>query len=285
MTKLQEKPRIFIVEDEILIASDLESRLTGFGYSVCGQATSARQALIMIERDQPELVLMDVVLKGEMDGIDAARIIREKWGIPVVFVTAYADNERLERAKLTFPFGYRLKPIQERDLKITLEMALFVAEMDAKRRQTESELLKREETHRALVEGLPDIVMRFDREGRHLFVSRNVEEVVDLTADRFIGRTHRELGFSANICRLWEESIQRVFSSGEPFETEFSLEGKKGRTLFEWRLVPEFDPRDRVATVLSVSRDVTVQRRSEEKLSDPVSGNAQRFRFARDHSG
>jgi hypothetical protein len=125
-------------------------------------------------------------------------------------------------------------------------------------------LRESEETHRALVEGLPDVVMRFDRDGRHLFVSENISEVVNLRAAEFIGRTHRELGFSEAQCQFWEEAIRGVFDSGTPFETEFTLESKQGPAIHNWRLLPERDAQGGVRSVLSISRDITAYRRAEE---------------------
>lgn len=89
-------------------------------------------------------------------------------------------------------------------------------------RRSENDRGESEGALRALLEGLPDGVARFDREGRHLFASRNVEEVVGIPASRFLGRTHRELGFPEDLCQLWEQAIRRVFESGAPHETEFS---------------------------------------------------------------
>lgn len=131
-------------------------------------------------------------------------------------------------------------------------------------KETESALRESEEIHRALIQSLPDVVMRFDREGRHLFVSENVGRVVDLQADHFIGKTHRELGFPEDQCRFWEETIQKVFDSGTPFETEFMFEGKSGPAIHNWRLVPEGQSSGKVESVLSLSRDITTQRRAEQ---------------------
>ena len=131
------------------------------------------------------------------------------------------------------------------------------------RKRVEEALRKSEETYRALVEGLPDIVMRFDRNCRHLFVSDNVDEVVGIEAAQFIGKTHTELGFPEAQCRFWEESIRRVFDSGIPFETEFTVETKPAVTL-NWRLIPERDAQGGVSSVLSVSRDITAQRKAEQ---------------------
>jgi len=105
MTNQEEhNAKILIVEDEVVIATDLASRLKSLGYSISGEATTGSKTLELVEQDQPDLVMMDIILPGDMDGIGAAEIIRDRWGIPVVFPTAYADTDRFERAKLTYPF-------------------------------------------------------------------------------------------------------------------------------------------------------------------------------------
>ncbi|MBM4164470.1 MAG: PAS domain S-box protein [Lentisphaerae bacterium] len=135
------------------------------------------------------------------------------------------------------------------------------------RKRAEDALRKSEETHRALVAGLPDTVMRFNRQGAHLFVPENVRTTVDLNAVRCIAKTHAELGFSKTQCRFLEESIRGVFDSGAPFETEFTVEGKTGTAIFNWRLVPERDALGAVYSVLAISRDITAHRKAEREYT------------------
>jgi PAS domain S-box-containing protein len=137
-----EKARILIVEDEAIIAMEIESQLQNLGYEITSIVDTGEKAIKKAEEDKPDLILMDIRIKGEMDGIETAEIILNKFGIPVIFSTAYADEERLNRAKLTQPFGYLLKPIQERELKVTIEMAVYVAKVDTGRKKAESELRK-----------------------------------------------------------------------------------------------------------------------------------------------
>jgi len=114
-----------IVEDEAIVAMDIESRLTAMGYALAGRAAGGAQALTMAQEAQPDLILMDIRLQGEMDGIDAAREIYQRFRIPVVFLTAYSEETTLERAKLAESFGYIFKPFDDRDLKSTIEIALY----------------------------------------------------------------------------------------------------------------------------------------------------------------
>lgn len=134
-----EKVKILIVEDDAIVVLDIENRLKKLGYSVTAMTVYGEDAIKKVEEHNPDLVLMDIKLKGKMDGIEAAEIIRSRFETPVIFLTAYADEERLERAKLTIPYGYILKPFQDRDLKITIEMALYAGKVAAERKQAEEQ--------------------------------------------------------------------------------------------------------------------------------------------------
>jgi CheY-like chemotaxis protein len=117
--------KILIVEDEGVVAMNLSRTVTGWGYLVTSVASTAERAIQSAADNPPDLVLMDIGLRGDMDGIQAAQVIRERFQVPVVYLTAFADESTLERAKATEPYGYALKPFNELELKITIEMALY----------------------------------------------------------------------------------------------------------------------------------------------------------------
>jgi PAS domain S-box-containing protein len=131
------QPSILIVEDEIITALDIQSRLKRAGYDVPSIATSGEEALATLSKTQADLVLMDIRLKGTMDGIQAAGAVRDRFGTPVVYLTAYADQETLGRAKITEPHGYLLKPFEEKDIRTTVEMALYKHKMEKKLKENE----------------------------------------------------------------------------------------------------------------------------------------------------
>lgn len=125
--------RILVVEDEGVVAMDLEEKLQHFGYLVVGLSATGEDAVEKTANLQPDLVLMDIVLKGPMNGIEASGRIRERFGIPVVYVTAHADDDTLGRAKTSEPFGYLVKPVDDLDLRSSVEMALYKSAIDKER--------------------------------------------------------------------------------------------------------------------------------------------------------
>jgi signal transduction histidine kinase len=127
--------KILVVEDEIIVAEDIAGRLKRMGYAVTATVPSGEEAIAKVAENPPDLVLMDIVLKGDMDGITAAEKIRINTNVPTVFLTAYADEKTLQRAKLTDPFGYIVKPFQQQDLRVTIEIALHRREIEVKMRQ------------------------------------------------------------------------------------------------------------------------------------------------------
>lgn len=119
-----------IVDDEIIVAEDLKGRLVDLGYEVTAVVGTGVGSIEKAGETMPDLILMDIQLKGDMDGIEAAGEIKERFDISVVYLTAYSDQETLDRAKITTPFGYLIKPFVERELHSTIEMALYKQKTD-----------------------------------------------------------------------------------------------------------------------------------------------------------
>lgn len=122
--------RILLVDDEIVISMRLEEVLMSMGYDVVGVAASGNEAIEMARDHHPDLILMDIVMPGELDGIDAAAKIRSEIDIPVIFITGHAKDRLIERAKQVSPFGYILKPFQENQIKVAIEIALHKKKME-----------------------------------------------------------------------------------------------------------------------------------------------------------
>jgi response regulator RpfG family c-di-GMP phosphodiesterase len=122
--------KILVVEDEWVVAEQLCRELKDPGYTVCSTASTGDEAIRMVEEHSPDLILMDIVLKGKMNGIEAADRITSQFNIPVIYLTAYTNQEYIERAKLTNPFGYLVKPYNQKELYATIEMVLHKHRVD-----------------------------------------------------------------------------------------------------------------------------------------------------------
>jgi two-component system, LytTR family, response regulator len=119
------KNNILVVEDEAIVSKDIQQSLKKLGYNIVGAAATGEKAVLIAGEEKPDLVLMDIMLKGDMSGIDAAEQIKETLKIPVIYLTAYADENTLAKAKVTEPYGYIIKPFKEVDLHTSIEMALY----------------------------------------------------------------------------------------------------------------------------------------------------------------
>ncbi len=119
------KNNILVVEDEAIVSKDIQQSLKKLGYNIVGSASTGEKAIDLAQEKKPDLVLMDIMLKGGLSGIDAAEKIKESLKIPVIYLTAYADENTLSKAKITEPYGYIIKPFKEVDLHTSIEMALY----------------------------------------------------------------------------------------------------------------------------------------------------------------
>lgn len=173
-------PRLMIVEDERIIAEDIRRTLISFGYEVVAMASSGERAIELAKEHRPDMILMDIMLEGDMKGTEAAEIIHNTLGTPIIFLTAYADTTTLKNAKRTEPFGYVVKPFEERELNATIEMGL-------KRYKSEQEMRHREEHFRELFESNPAGYQSLDKNGCILEVNKNWLSILGYQKDEVIG--------------------------------------------------------------------------------------------------
>jgi two-component system, cell cycle sensor histidine kinase and response regulator CckA len=251
------KPKILIVEDEGPIALELSSLLKQFGYTDVGSVGSGEKALALIEKDLPDLIFMDIVLKGPMDGIETADIIRSRWELPVVFVTAFADKEWLKRAKLVHPFGYIIKPFQEKDIRITVEMALYVSKVDRERKKAEAK-------YRELVEDINDLLYELDDRGKIVYCSPSVELLTGYGVSELTGRVIWDF-FEPEDRPEATENYQMVMA-GQLRPHEYRIRIKSGE--IRWIRVSSRPIRegDRVVGLRGVMTDITERKRAETAL-------------------
>lgn len=174
-------PRILIVEDEKVVATDIEECLAESGYTVLGAVASGREALKRIVETDPDLVLIDIKLKGPLDGVDVAEAICKHLDIPVVYLTAYADAETLERAKKTDPAGYILKPFDGQRLRTAVEIALCRGQGGEKHRRHERHLAD-------ALRSLADAVILTATSGAVTFLNPAAEALTGWTGEQAHGR-------------------------------------------------------------------------------------------------
>jgi PAS domain S-box-containing protein len=169
------KGKLLIVEDEPIVALDLQQEVEQLGCEVIGLAESADEALLAVEETRPDLALMDVRIVGSMDGIQTARLLRDAYEVPVIFLTSYSDDETIARAAREMPYGYLTKPFQSRELKATLQVALHKAKVDAGQRAAHGKIA-------ATFHGMHDSLLMVSLTGDIQFMNA--------AAERLLGRTH-----------------------------------------------------------------------------------------------
>src|SRR5919199_2841285 len=174
------RARILIVEDESIVAFNIQNRLQGLGYVVAAIVSSGEAAIQRAAQNPPDLVLMDIKLKGRIDGIEAAARIRSRFQIPVVYLTAYTNDETLHRAKLTEPYGYILKPFEARDLCTTIEVALYKYQM-------EQQLRERAQWLATTLKSIGDAVITTDSQGLITFMNPVAEALTRWSLEEVMG--------------------------------------------------------------------------------------------------
>jgi len=184
--KMRAAKTILVVEDERIVARDLQRSLTDLGYSVPVTAASADQAITLATEHCPDLVLMDIRIKGKRDGIETASILRKRFDVPIVYLTAFADEATLERAKATEPFGYLMKPVRNSDLRSAVEIALFKHEM-------EKGLRERERWLTTTLRSIGDAIISTDEVGRINYMNPVAEALTGWKMEKAHGRPSGEV--------------------------------------------------------------------------------------------
>lgn len=189
--------RILITEDEFIVAMDLQVRLQNLGYAVVGIASSGDDAILQVQENHPDLVLMDIMLYGGMDGIDASRHIREICDVPVIFLTSNADPATLERAGATRPFSCLLKPFKERELKFSIDMALYhhrtTRELQAAHDELEQRVEERTAELAATNKALQNELQKHQQTLSNLRAAQAIAHDADMAKNEFLATVSHEL--------------------------------------------------------------------------------------------
>jgi diguanylate cyclase (GGDEF)-like protein/PAS domain S-box-containing protein len=252
--------KVMLVEDERIVAFDLTRQLERFGYSVGAVVSSGEQAIREAARERPNLVLMDIHLEGKMDGIDAALAIRADHQIPVIFLTAYAEDDTLHRALASRPFGYLVKPCEGRELHATIQMALARREIEVAVEQSEHRLrLALEAASLGVLEWSPDSNRLTGDSFIGLLLDRR-PQALDEPWEDFVARVD-----PADRARV-DATLRATLQSREAIRIEFRTAGDDPAPREIEAHVKAFGGDNGERRVVGILQDVTVRRRDEARL-------------------
>jgi PAS domain S-box-containing protein len=253
-----QQTRVLIVESRASAAADLQQTLENLGYTVLAVASSGEAAIQKAAEPRPDLVLTDVVLEAELDGIKAAAQIRNRFDIPVIFVTSQADDEVLRQASVIGPFGYILKPFDARQLHINIQMALY-------RHKMESKLRESVENFRTLAENANDgILISTGKRGTHVYANARAAEITGYSVAELLQTDIKDLVHPDQAQNILQRYTQRLEGRSVPRQYETCIIRKDGQgayvELTASKTVWQGQPADIV-----ILRDITERKRTEEK--------------------
>ena len=246
--------KIIVVEDEVVIALRLQRRLASMGYDIMGIAYTGEEAVEKAKILQPDLILMDIMIPGKLDGIEAAKIIKAELDIPVVFLTAFSEDKIIKRAREAEPYGYILKPFQDRAIKAGVEIALY-------KKEAEKALRESDKRFKEFLENLGDVAYEIDIYGNITYTNKAAEKLTGLPLKKIVGKSFLPL-FTEKSQKIAMDVYQRTLN-GERSEYELTfINGKTARFKNE----PLIDKDGNIIGVFGVARDITYRKQAEEDL-------------------
>ncbi len=258
-----EEAKVLIVEDEIFVARDLQLTLEQLGYMVTSLVPSGEEAIKKAKEENPDIVLMDIILQGEMDGIEAAEKIYSSFDIPVIYLTAHSEEKTLERSKSSEPFGYMIKPFGEKEIHIAIEMALY-------KYKTEKKLKESEEWLSTTLRSIGDAVIATDKKGHVMFMNPVAEILTGWEQKDASGKSHNQLFhlISEETCRQVKDPVEKAIRKDTTVDlVNHTLKAKDGKeTPVDYRSAPIRDDKGNIAGVVVVFRDVTKRKKEKKKL-------------------
>ncbi len=264
----EDQGTVFIVEDERIVAKDLENRLKNMGYVIVGNASSGEDALARIGQLLPDVVLMDIKLKGAMDGIETAESVKNAFDIPVIYTTAYADFATLERAQVTEPFGYILKPYDDRELRVTIRMALYKHRID--------KVIRRDNLKfQILSEHAPFGIVLSSENEDFKYINPKLREIFGYehgeipNVEVWSQKVFPDEGMRTRALAVWEEKVVQG-GPGEKILGVCKVRCKDGveKQIYVRSVVLERDLLGDDAKYITFFTDITEQKRMEEALKD-----------------
>ncbi len=264
MNLIVKKAKVLVVEDEKIIAKDIESTLKRIGHESCGSVSKGEDAVKMAETIKPDLILMDITLKGELDGIEAAKIINDRFGIPIVYITAHQDEATIEKTKGTNPYGYITKPLDDRDLSTAINSAMY-------RRDVEEKLKDAEDKYFRLSENAPDMIFSQNIATlKYNYVNSSSIKLTGYSPDDYYNTPGL---LKSLVDPEWKEpydySIKLVQTALLPIPFEFMIIHKNGNRIWlNQRSVVVKNKKNEPVSIEAILTDVTVRKNYETKLEE-----------------
>ncbi len=256
--------KILVVEDELIVAMELKSRLHDLGYSVCGTVVSGEEAIELTARHNPDIILMDINIKGAYDGVQTAEIIKTDHDIPIIFLTAFSDPKTLQRAKITEPYGYIIKPFEEREVHTAIEISIYKHNMEMKLRESERRLS-------ITLKSIGDGVIATDKDGIINYINPAAENLTGYKFNEAFGKNIPEIlhannqDTSKNIDLAIKELLHKGFTS--KFLGTLAIICKEGKEIIiESDVSSIIDDKGNFDGIVLSFRDITDRKRMEEKL-------------------
>ncbi len=256
--------QILIVEDEKIVALEIQTKLKSLGYNAFDSVSSGEKAIKKAAELRPDLILMDINLEGEIDGIKAAEEIRKRFDIPVIYLTAYAENDTLQRAKRAEPYGYILKPFEEKELRTTIEMALY-------RINLENKLREHKEWLNTVLESIGDGVIVSDEKGNVAFANPVAELLTGWKREEMIGEPLKK------ICNVVDSKtgeplkipVMSILQKGKwekPVNQPLLIRKDGTRIYIDSNITPLRDKAENITGAVIVFRDITQQKQTEKEI-------------------
>jgi PAS domain S-box-containing protein len=255
--------KIMVVEDEGITAMEAKKTLEIMGFNVVSTASKGESAIQKAKELKPDLILMDIFLEDDMDGIEAAAKI-QTIDIPIIFITAYNDEKTFQRAKLTNPYGFISKPFKYDELKLSIEIALYNHEYFKK-------LKKSEQKFQSLIETNVDFIWEMDAQGQYTYCSPQIEPLWGLKPDDMIGKTPFDVIPNDMRDSAIKQFMQMVKSPDRLIRLESNAYDSQGNVItVETSGIPFFDEKGALLGYRGITRDITIQKKIEETLEGKI---------------
>jgi two-component system, response regulator PdtaR len=272
------KTRVLIVEDEFITGADLQRRLQKAGFEVPAVVDTGKNAIAMAGDLRPDIVMMDITLKEEMTGITAAREIVRLYDIPVIFLTAHADETTMDEAVLSDPFGYLIKPVDDRALRTTIQMALYKHAMELRLRESE-------ERYRTMANLVDESIYIISRDYTVLYINQCAAALLKTEPGKVVGKKFSAI-LEPSVSEAMGVALEEVFTTGKSVRRT-SRFGLPGATVWlDTSLIPFGVGGTGVASVLGISRDITervlLEQEMEQEGISRIEKNMEEFQVLND---